>query len=167
MRPSDVDFRAVFDALPGLYLILDPDLVIVAVNDAYLDATMTRREQIVGKHVFTVFPDDPGDPSAAGVRNLRASLERVRRALAADSMPVQRYDIPTAGEENFEERHWSPSNRPVLDSRGELRYIVHRVEAVTPLVALGVSDDRLQRDILARSREVAAGSRRLKEANAE
>jgi hypothetical protein len=27
------------------------------------------------------------------VRNLLASLERVRRELVADSMPVQRYDI--------------------------------------------------------------------------
>jgi len=37
----------------------------------------TRREAIVGRHMFDVFPDNPADVGATGVRNLRASLERV------------------------------------------------------------------------------------------
>ncbi len=32
-----VDFQLLFEALPKKYLVLDPDLVIVAVSDAYLD----------------------------------------------------------------------------------------------------------------------------------
>ncbi|HEY6672757.1 MAG TPA: hypothetical protein VIZ91_09685, partial [Solirubrobacterales bacterium] len=36
------DFRAMFEAAPGLYLVLDPELRIVAASDAYLEATMTR-----------------------------------------------------------------------------------------------------------------------------
>ena len=38
-----VDFRRLFESVPGLYLVLDPDLTIVAVSDAYLAATMTAR----------------------------------------------------------------------------------------------------------------------------
>src|ERR1700722_13959850 len=38
------DFRALFESAPALYLVLDPDLRIVAVSDAYCRATMTRRE---------------------------------------------------------------------------------------------------------------------------
>src|SRR5205807_2850571 len=34
----------------------------------------------------------------------------------------------------FEVRYWSPANKPVLDERGELRYIIHRVEDVTEFV---------------------------------
>jgi PAS domain-containing protein len=37
-RPEP-DFREIFEAVPGLYLILDPDLGIQAVSDAYLRAT--------------------------------------------------------------------------------------------------------------------------------
>lgn len=42
---------------------------------------------------FNVFPDNPDDPKAEGVRNLPASLERVRQDRVADAMPVQKYDI--------------------------------------------------------------------------
>ncbi|MEU4236867.1 PAS domain-containing protein [Actinoplanes sp. NPDC026619] len=75
----DSSFRALFESAPGLFLVLDPDLRIVAVTDAYLSATLTVREQMVGRYLFDVFPDNPGDPDATGTSNLRASLHRVRR----------------------------------------------------------------------------------------
>ena len=40
MQPPD--FQLLFESAPGLYLVLAPDLTIVAVSDAYLRATMTR-----------------------------------------------------------------------------------------------------------------------------
>ena len=83
MEPDDLgpasapDYQRLFDAAPGLYLVLDPALRIVAVNAAYASATRTHRADILGKGIFEVFPDNPEDPSAEGVRNLRASLSRV------------------------------------------------------------------------------------------
>src|SRR5437867_9240641 len=87
------DFQALFESAPGLYLVLTPALTIVAVSDAYLRATMTQREAILGRQLFEVFPDNPADPAATGVRNLRASLERVLQQGVADTMAVQKYDI--------------------------------------------------------------------------
>src|ERR671923_543721 len=87
------DFRALFESAPGLYLVLDPALRIVAASDAYLRATMTVREEILGRGIFEVFPDNPDDPAATGVRNLRASLERVLRDRVLDTMAVQKYDV--------------------------------------------------------------------------
>jgi signal transduction histidine kinase len=60
--------------------VLTPALQIVAVSDGYLAATMTNREAIIGRELFDVFPDNPDDPHSGGVRNLRASLDRVRSA---------------------------------------------------------------------------------------
>jgi PAS domain S-box-containing protein len=127
-----------FEAAPGLYLVLTVDLTIVAVSDAYLRATMTRRDEIVGRGLFEVFPDNPDDPAATGTRNLQASLDRVRRNRAPDAMPVQKYDIrrPASDGGGFEERFWSPVNSPVIDPAGELAYIIHRVEDVTDFVRL-------------------------------
>ena len=112
---AQLQFKALFESSPGLFLVLKPDLTIVAVSDAYLFATMTRRDEIVGRGLFEVFPDNPGDPAATGVRNLRASLYRVLRHKAADAMAVQKYDIrrPEAEGGGFEERYWSPVNSPV------------------------------------------------------
>jgi len=65
----------------------------VAASDAYLHATMTRREDILGRYLFDIFPDDPADTNATGVRNLRASLERMLASGEPDAMAVQKYDI--------------------------------------------------------------------------
>ena len=87
------DFKALFDAVPGLYLVLDPNLRVVAVTDAYAQATMIRRNDIIGMHVFDLFPDNPCDPSADGVRNLRASFNQVIQSRQPDALMVQRYDV--------------------------------------------------------------------------
>jgi PAS domain S-box-containing protein len=129
------DFRALFEASPGLYLILNPDLSIVGASDAYLTATMTRRDEIVGRDLFEVFPDNPADPEASGVRNLAASLDRVRQFKQPDIMAVQKYDVRRA-DGILEERHWSPRNHPVLDAFDDIRWIVHAVEDVTEIARL-------------------------------
>jgi len=95
MQPTP-DFRVLFESAPGLYLVLTPALEIVAASDAYARATKTRREEILGRGIFDVFPDNPDDPRARGVSNLRASLERVLATGQSDAMPVQKYDNPTS-----------------------------------------------------------------------
>src|SRR5690242_6160552 len=112
---SPPDYRALFESSPGLYLVLIPDLTIVAVSDAYLDATMTKREEILGQWIFDVFPDNPDDPTATGVSNLQSSLRRVLQNRVSDAMAVQKYDIrrPESQGGGFEERYWSPCNFPV------------------------------------------------------
>jgi signal transduction histidine kinase len=164
---GEPDFRALFEAAPGLYLVLDPDLRIVAVSDAYLNATMTRRAEIMGRGIFDVFPDNPDDPEATGVRNLSASLDRVRKRSVADSMAVQKYDIQRPAEEGggFEERHWSPKNTPVLDEQGELAYIIHRVEDVTEFVRLTERGTEQEAEIFLRGQELQRLNKELESAN--
>ena len=130
-------FRLLFESAPGLYLVLAPDSFrIVAASNAYLEATMVRREHIVGRAMFDVFPDDPEDEAGNGVAALRASLLRVRQTRAPDVMAVQRYPIRRPAElgGGFEVRYWSPINSPVLDPDGRVMFIIHRVEDVTDYV---------------------------------
>jgi two-component system cell cycle sensor histidine kinase/response regulator CckA len=132
------DFQSLFESAPGLYLVLSPELKIVAASDAYLYATMTKREAIVGRGVFDVFPDNPDDPSATGASKLHSSLKRVLKWRVADTMAIQKYDIrkPDAEGGGFEERYWSPRNWPVLDSEKNVVYIIHSVEDATENVRL-------------------------------
>lgn len=135
---TDIDFQAVFEATPNLFLLLSPDLNIVGASNAYLEATMVHRQDVIGKNLFDVFPDNPDDPSSKGTAHLKASLDRVRARRLPDSMAIQKYDVrrPESQGGGFEERHWSPLNTPVLDHDGKLLYILHRVEDVTDLVKL-------------------------------
>jgi signal transduction histidine kinase len=116
--------------------VLTPDFHIVAATDAYLRATMTTRDVILGRHLFDVFPDNPADSGATGVKNLRASLERVLASGAPDTMAPQKYAIrrPAVEGSGFEERYWLPTNSPVFDDAGNVEFIMHRVEDVTDVV---------------------------------
>ena len=168
------EFRILFESAPALYLVLNRELTIVAASDAYLRATMTTREDIVGKSLFVVFPDNPNDPTATGVRNLRASLDRVLQSKTPDAMAVQKYDIRRPEHEGggFEERYWSPVNSPVFDENDRVLYIIHRVEDVTEFVRLKSLGSKERRHNLAlRSRaeemesEIFLRARQIQEAN--
>jgi PAS domain S-box-containing protein len=150
------DFRALFEAAPNLYLVLSPDLTIVAASDAYCRATRTDRAQIVGRYLFDVFPDNPHDPAPTGVDNLRASLMRVLKFRRPDTMAVQKYDIrlPDSEGGGYEEHYWAPFNAPVLNAAGEVAWIIHRAEDVTEIVRLQAKADartehaRSQQDVI-------------------
>jgi PAS domain S-box-containing protein len=134
--PPKPDFEALFAAAPALFVVLLPDApryTIIAASDAYVRATMTRREAIVGLSIFDVFPDNPADPLADGTVNLRASLDRVVATRQPHERAEQKYDIrrPAESGGGFEERWWRARATPVLSSDGALAYILHAIEDVT------------------------------------
>jgi PAS domain S-box-containing protein len=140
MDPGDLpqpDFRALFESAPGLYLVLTRDLRIVAASEAYLHATMTTREAIVGRNIFDLFPNDRDDAAATDVRNLRTSLDRVLASAAPDRMSIQKngFRRPASEDGTAEERYWRRTNSPVLDG-STVTYIIHRLEDVTEFVRL-------------------------------
>jgi PAS domain S-box-containing protein len=172
-----LQFRALFEALPGLYLVLTPELKIVAVSDAYLKATMTKREEILGRGLFDMFPDNPRDHAATGVSNLRASLDRVRQNMVSDTMAIQRYDVRRP-DGVFEERYWSPVNSPVLGPDRRVEYIIHRVEDVTEFVrnkqqppigesGLRARMEQMEAEIFRSSQAVQLANHQLQATNAE
>lgn len=178
---NKVDFQSLFEAAPGLFLVLEPvspSFTIVAASEAYLQATLTRREEVVGKKLFDVFPDNPDDNEATGTSNLRASLEQVLSNAKPDTMAVQKYDIPSP-KGGFEERYWSPLNTPVLAADGTISYIIHRVEDVTEFVRLkkhGARQnklaaelrdqaDKMEAEVYRRAQEIQAINKELLAAN--
>ncbi|CAL9324922.1 PP2C family protein-serine/threonine phosphatase [Streptomyces sp. SudanB52_2052] len=135
MAETAIDYAAVFQALPGMVALLTPELVYADVNEEFVRVSGRSREQLVGRYLFDVFPDNPNDPAATGMRNLEASLYRVLATGERDTMALQRYDIEDPerpGE--WEERYWSPVNAPLLGPDGKVALIVHRVEEVTELI---------------------------------
>lgn len=93
MADTEIDYAAVFQALPGMVALLTPELVYADANEEFLRLSGRTREQVVGRYLFDVFPDNPTDPSANGMRNLAASLTRVVETGERDAMALQRYDV--------------------------------------------------------------------------
>lgn len=177
LRSSRAELKSLFESLPGLYLVLTPDLKIVAASDAYLKATMTTRDGILGRGLFEVFPDNPDEPGATGESNLRSSLNRVLQKAMPDTMAIQKYDV-RGPDGVFVERYWSPINSPLLGADHQIQYIIHRVEEVTEFVRrksqpsdgegdLSARMQQMEAEIFQSSQKVQLANQQLEAANKE
>jgi PAS domain S-box-containing protein len=135
---------------------------------------LVKRQDILGRNIFDVFPDNPEDPTATGVANLRASLQRVVNDKVPDTMAVQKYDIklPAAEGGRFIERYWSPINSPVLGPDNEIICVIHRVEDVTEFVQqkkiteeLKTHAGQMEAEVLRRAQEIQNANNRLRTLN--
>jgi PAS domain S-box-containing protein len=135
-RMTEPDMTAIFNAVPAACMVMSPGFTIVAVSDAHLESTGARREQILGRHIFDAFPDNPDQPGADGVSKIRTSIMRVLQSKLPDVMPIQRYDVPINGEPDsgFTVRYWKPMHTPVLNNEGDVAYVIQYVENVTQQV---------------------------------
>jgi signal transduction histidine kinase/ActR/RegA family two-component response regulator len=134
---GDPEYRRLFEGTPQSCLVLARDLTIVAVTNAFLNATMMTRSEIVGRPFFEVFPSQPADSNADVARELRASIDRVITQRAPDRMPIQKYDVrrPHAEGGALEVRYGRAVNSPIVGADGSVDFILHHVEDVTDALA--------------------------------
>jgi PAS domain S-box-containing protein len=130
---------AVFESSPLAQLLIVPDdpvFTIAAASDAYLRLSGLTREELLGRGIFEVFPENPLNSAADGQRSLRAALEQVVSRRTSHQMPILRYDIepPKDKAVGFEERYWNVLDAPVLAPDGNVEYILHTVREVTEQV---------------------------------
>jgi PAS domain-containing protein len=138
---DQLDYKLVFDHMPGMCLVLDPAFLIVAQNAEHARMTLSVNKQVVGRGLFEVFPDNPNDSGADGVSAVRHSLLKVLKTRETDAMPVIRYDVqPEYGA--FQERYWAITNTPILDAEGYVRWIINRADDVTEL-------ERFRKEVIA------------------
>lgn len=93
MKDDGIDYAAVFRGLPGMVALNTPELVFANASDEFLRMSGRTRERVVGRYLFDVFPDNPNNPAATGMRNLKASLQRVLATGERDAMALQPYDV--------------------------------------------------------------------------
>ena len=130
------DFEALFNVSPYPYLLLSaPDLTIIGANAAYLRSTGRTAEDIVGKHVFQAFPENPADPESTSIRDVRDSIERAIATKLPDTTPFLRYAVPHKTSEGrvFQEIYWSAVHTPVMGADGEVAFVAQNAIDVTDL----------------------------------
>ncbi len=133
-----------------MVLILSPGFTILAATNGYLLESQTERQDIIGKTVFDVFPDNPELESSPGGR-LKESLCEVLHTRQPHTIDVLRYDIPDkANPGKFVERYWSVKNLPVFDEQGAITCLVHEPKNITGAV---IARQQLEQS---RSREMEA-----------
>lgn len=128
-----VDFARLFDAIPSPHMVLDRGFNYVAVNPAYEAATLRRRDELIGRNLFDLFPNE-GESG----RRLRASFERVFETGNADTLAYIPYDIPRPAEQGggMEQRFWTAAHAPLTDETGAVAYLVQNTVDVTEIVRI-------------------------------
>jgi PAS domain-containing protein len=141
VKPDALDYKLIFDMMPGMCLVLDTAFNILAQNAEHARTTLSVAKNVVGRNLFEAFPDNPYDSNASGVASVRQSLLNVLKTRQADVMPIIRYDVqPALG--GFETRYWAINNTPVLGDDGFVRWIINRAEDATELALLRQSQRR-------------------------
>jgi len=133
------DLATAFDASPNPYVLITPDLRIAGMNDAYLKVTNSQREAIIGQPLFAAFDSGPGEEAPENVRQVKASLEKARDTRQRDHLALVRFSIANRGADGqtvFEDRYWSATHTPILDSDGNVAYLLQHTNDITELERL-------------------------------
>ncbi|MBX3020670.1 MAG: PAS domain S-box protein [Bdellovibrionales bacterium] len=124
---SDTDYRRLFEAMPGLYIVLTPDFSIVTASEDYVKVSGIGLEEMCGRDFFAVFFSDSSDPNESFASNLRESLQHVLATRTPHKIEAHSYNSSKVN-------YWSSISIPVMDPNGEVVFIVRRVEDVTAAV---------------------------------
>jgi signal transduction histidine kinase len=135
MMRSGVDFEAIFNAAPNAYMVVDRELCYVAMNEAYLAATHRLREELMGRSVLDMFPNDPDNLTNDPIRRLQTSLEQVIATGQPDVLPFIHYRIVVGTPEGhgFEDHYWSATHTPLFDAHGKVALVLQHTVDVTAL----------------------------------
>jgi PAS domain S-box-containing protein len=128
-----MDFEKLFSKMPETLVVVSAanNYQILAATDTYLEVTMRRREDIMGRpFLLEAFPDKDIPYEENPVKK---SLDRALQSKKVDYLPVIRYDLmqPDAAGGNYEIRYWEASHTPVLDASGQVEYIIQHTSDVT------------------------------------
>lgn len=113
-------------------MVLDRNFDYVEVNAAYEHAVLRRRDELIGRNLFDLFPND----GESGQR-LRESFRRVFETGERDTLPFIPYDIPNPSEPGgFEQRYWTAVHTPLFNGDGKALHLLQNTVDVTEVVRL-------------------------------
>ncbi len=150
MTMNSSNWREIFKAIPLPVLILQPkgndDFLILDANEAYLELTGIKSEELLGQNSCDAFPKNPAAEND-DYELLEESLNQVLLTGKPSALDLIRYDLPIRGTNNFQERYWNTKNLPIKNDRGEVELILHTTHDVTLETARKKREQELQKEI--------------------
>lgn len=123
-----------YESLPGLYLVLSPELVVLTASDDYLAAQALTREELKGKDVF-----EPG---------LLPVLHHILETGKSYQLPISRTELPDPNlKDHTISRYWDTTYTPFFDENGIMQYIIQYSYDVTNFVAVRNKVEQHEKEI--------------------
>lgn len=121
----------VMRGLPINFFIIDidaPRFTIIDGSDKHFNELQIKRENVTGRGVFEMFPDNEENNFDSSDKLLKSFMTVIETE--KPHMITLQYDIPTIF--GFEIRYWSVKNSPCFEN-GKLRYIYNIPTDITAL----------------------------------
>ncbi len=130
-----LNFEAILMDAPVPMMVLDRQLKFVMANDAYLAMVSKAKDELIGRYVFDVFPEEPD--------RVEAMVEIFQKVFEGER-PVFK-EIPFTLEVGGKqvEHWWTASHAPVPGADGSIKYLVQYSENVTEQVQLRALKDAM------------------------
>jgi two-component system sensor histidine kinase VicK len=117
-------FEHVFNQAAACLLmrVYENKFVIEAVSDKYLALTSTRREDLIGKDPFDIFPDKEDHPD--GAISTRNAILQVWKTGKPVIIPDYLYYIHSPASGHLEPYWWRSTFEPILDDSGAVKFVL-------------------------------------------
>lgn len=141
------DYQRIFDVMPGNHLLIKADpprFTMLTACDNYIKMVSRTKESIVGTGVFEAFPPNPDKPDDTSAEDLKKSFLEVISNKKEHFIPVQQYDLSDEERLNFVQKFWQIRNTPILNSKGEVSYILNSVEDITDRINLLRNEEEIK-----------------------
>ncbi|SIR15170.1 MULTISPECIES: PAS domain-containing protein [Pontibacter] len=143
-----MDFNRLFNSIPEPIVVLSPEYKVVAATDAFLESSLRTRDQLIGLHfLLEAFPERENSYQDNAIKK---GLDQVLQTKKAVRLGAMRYDIqkPESQGGGYEVRFWEVNQTPILDSEGNVEYIMQKPFDVTERevsqVALQKSEEKFK-----------------------
>ncbi len=104
--------------------------IFVAVTDQHLEMVGLKRQQVIGRGYFDVFPDTSQSFLETGKSVLEQTFRKVVSSRDSVSQTVRFDTLGTDGKP--QERYWKVTNCPIVDSAGKVAFVEQITRNVTP-----------------------------------
>jgi PAS domain S-box-containing protein len=138
----DISFDRIFEVAPPTVLLYPdtPKFTVISANKAYLDATHAKPEDLIGKGFLNAFPESASASVSTHLKMLKDSIVKAVFTKQEQVLPSQKFAIPVWGTNRFNTRYGRVISSPVVDSCGEVQYIVHMNVDITEAVASALKE---------------------------
>ncbi len=127
MHRLDINFETLFESMPTPFMVLDRDLRFVAANTAYLDMTARTASDLMGNHVFDVFPET-AERQAAMEAAFALALAGTENTIARSVFAIER---PGKG---YADLYWDVHHTPVRNPSGAVVAVLQHALDVSTVV---------------------------------
>lgn len=132
-----IDHKKLFQSLANAYIVYgvdDPDFTILEENRAHAKIAMVKRDEIIGKPVFDVFPDVSEEYLKTGMSLFKESVRKVIRTKQPDAMPNLKYDlVDKTGA--ITQKIWSLVHYPIFDDENNVIAVCQETDDITDKIS--------------------------------